>query len=222
MLILTGFLAISLHCCSGSAAAPDLPPFAPPSCPRLTAAESLPCSSGVGGRFSTCPVVMSGTSPFLLPPASLRARLAARSARFGSPACAAARAAAASLSAPLVLCLAALPSRPAPRRSPPSCAARRRRLPLCPLSAAVLPSPLSLCVLWRFLRAVLPLLRPSRSRPAVSLSSPPSSPSPPPFSPPSPPPPPSLFRLSAWEKSLGCLARPGTAAAGQLKPPKAK
>ena len=44
--VLTGFLAISLHFRSGSAAARDLPPFAPPSCLRLTAAESLPCYRG--------------------------------------------------------------------------------------------------------------------------------------------------------------------------------
>jgi hypothetical protein len=60
--VLADFFAVSLHFCSGSAAARDLPPFAPPSCPRLTAAESLPCSSGVGGPLSTCPVVMSPTS----------------------------------------------------------------------------------------------------------------------------------------------------------------
>ena len=60
--VLADFFAISLHFCSGSAAARDPPPFALPSCLRLAAAKSFALLSGVEGQFSTCPVVMSPTS----------------------------------------------------------------------------------------------------------------------------------------------------------------
>ena len=46
-------------CSGGMACERALPPMRPPRRPRLTAAGSLPCSSGVGSRSSTSPVAMS-------------------------------------------------------------------------------------------------------------------------------------------------------------------
>jgi hypothetical protein len=51
--------AILFRALGESAFARAFPPLSPPRRPRLTAAGSLPCSSGVGARSSVSPVAMS-------------------------------------------------------------------------------------------------------------------------------------------------------------------
>jgi len=53
--VLADFFAISLHFCSGSAAARDPPPFALPSCLRLAAAESFALLFGCRGPILDLP-----------------------------------------------------------------------------------------------------------------------------------------------------------------------